>query len=976
MAAPLFAGTSSDFFEAKVRPILATQCYACHTTAAMGGLRMDSRAALVKGGASGTALIPGEAEKSLLIRAIRQTESLKMPKGGKLAKSEIDTLVEWIRDGAVWPESNVEISKAKDFITPERRQFWSFVPLLKPAVPTPADSAWAKTDIDRFIRARLEKENLKPSKPASRHLWLRRATLDLTGLPPAIEEIEAFEKDQSADAYTKAIDRLLASPQYGERWGRIWLDVARYGEDDYRSLDPMGRGNNPYPFAYLYRDWVIKAFNDDLPYDQFVKAQLAADLMDDSIRARMLPGLGFLGLGPWYYDNGSVEITKADERNDRVDAVSRGFLGLTVACSRCHDHKYDPIAQKDYYALAGVFANAVYHEFPMVPKGVADDYKKLNKRFDSKQKFAGEFTNTESRQLAESLALQTSRYLQAVWRVKGEPKEAAAKVVSEAKLDYELFDRFVLFSAKPPKFYPYLTAWQQMIQRGGSAEEAKKLADEFQQLLLDVLFEKKELKEENDIIIAKATEGNKPKKKANLPSEFITNDDFCPNCGLVLKSLPIEKTNFLIDVFERDLADGFDPAQIFDDHKPGLLAFRGWGLERQLSADRRAYLEAQKTDIEAFRKSMPAQYPYVHGVTEAEKPANLRLHLRGNPMNLGDEVPRAFLSVLNPSKTFDKGSGRMELAEEIIRQPIAIRVIVNRVWKAHFGTGLVDTPSNFGVAGERPSNPELLDHLAQFFLANGMSIKKLHREIMRSAPYQLGNEMSAANFDKDPANRLYWRFDRHRMDAEQIRDSLLQVSGALDAKLGGPSQELNSANSRRTVYGKVSRYKLDEYLQLFDFPSPNMSAEKRFATNVPSQRLFLMNSAFVQQQAELLARRVAVEPTQKARIAKAYALVFGRTPTDPEIEAGIAYLSAEPMKEYDERRAVKEAKEKADKEKAEKDKAAKDKDKAAKPEASIPGLNPDRKGGDAKKDPKLLPPTAWGRYAKILLSSSEFLFVE
>jgi hypothetical protein len=970
LAPSLLAGTSSEFFETKVRPILATQCYACHSTTSMGGLRMDSRAALLKGGATGPALVPGEPEKSLLIRAVRQTEALKMPKGGKLGKADIDTLVEWIRDGAVWPDTGPAVTKEKDFITPERRNFWSFVPLTKPQVPTPRNGTWAKTDLDRFILSRLEKEGLTPVKAASRRVWLRRASLDLIGLPPTVEELQAFEKDLSPGAYAKVVDRLLASPQYGERWGRVWLDIARYGEDDYRSLDPKQRGYNPYPFAYLFRDWVIKSFNDDLPFDQFIKAQLAADQMDESVRARMLPALGFLGLGPWYYDNGAVEITHADERNDRVDAVSRGFLGLTAACSRCHDHKYDPISQKDYYALAGVFGNAVYHEYPMVPKGVVDEYKKVDKQIENKQKLMSEFTRTESRQLAETLALQSSRYLQSVWRVTGEPKEEIAKVANEGKLDYELFDRWLKFAAKPPKFYPYFVAWQAMIKRGGTAEEAKKLADEFQQLLLDVLFESKELKEENDIIKAKALEGTKPKKKANLPNEFVTNDDFCPGCGLVLKSLPVEKANLMVDVFERDLADGFDPAQVFDDQTPGLLSFRKWGLERQLSAERRAYIDGLRTDIETLRKAQSPQYPYVHGVEDAAKPVNLHVNLRGNPLMLGDEVPRGFLTVLGPAKTTEKGSGRMELADEIIRQPITTRVIVNRIWKVHFGTGLVDTPSNFGVAGERPTNPELLDHLSQLFVANDRSIKKLHREIMLSATYQLGNELSAPAFEKDPANRLYWRYDRHRMDAEQIRDSLLQVSGALDPKMGGPSVNLSGTTTRRTIYGKVSRYKLDEYLQLFDFPSPGMSAEKRFTTSVPLQRLFLMNSAFVQQQAELLARRVAVEPDQKARIGKAYSLVFGRTPTPAEIEAGLIYLKAEPLKEYDERR---EAKSKADKEPAAKppEKAPEKPERSKSSDSGTPDSPPEE-----KKDLKPLPVTIWGRYAKILLSSSEFLFVE
>src|SRR5438876_1220032 len=334
-----------------------------------------------------------------------------------------------------------------------------------------------------------------------------------------------------------------------------------------------------------------------MPYDQFVRAQLAGDLLaDDTTRARTLPALGFLGLGPWFYDNGAVEITRADERHDRVDVVSRGFLGLTVGCARCHDHKYDPIPTTDYYSLAGVFLNTSYKEYPLVPKSVAD---------------------------------------------------------------------------------------------------------EFQAQLLDVMFDKKEIKEENDIIAAKALPGTKKKEPGKLPSDFVTNDDFCPGCGLELKSLPIERNNLWTDVFVRDLQEGFDPAQMFDRIKPGLLAFRGWGLERQLSGDRRRYIDGLRTDIEKLRKEQPPKYPFVHGVGDVEKPVNLKVSKRGSPYNLGDEAPRHFLSVLSDAApaAFHKGSGRLELADAIVQQPITIRVIVNRIWKGHFGSGIVDTPSNFGTNG-------------------------------------------------------------------------------------------------------------------------------------------------------------------------------------------------------------------------------------------------------------------------------------
>ncbi len=997
-AAQSSAAASPAFFESSVRPVLAANCYDCHTDERMGGLRLDSRDGLLKGGRSGPAIVPGDPDKSLLIAAVRQSGALKMPKGGRLKPAEIDALADWIRAGAPWPSvaaattASAAASEGKPaattatatataapsgyVITPEQRAFWSFQPIHVPPVPAVSHTSWPKTDIDRYVLARLEKAGLAPVRAADKRTLLRRATLDLIGLPPTAEEIEAFEKDDAPDAFAKVVDRLLASPHYGETWGRLWLDVARYGEDDYRSLDPKGRGYNPYPNAYLYRDWVIKAFNDDLPYDQFVRAQLAGDLIGDTMtRARTLPALGFLGLGPWFYDNGAVEITRADERHDRVDVVSRGFLGLTVGCARCHDHKYDPIPTKDYYSLAGVFLNTSYHEYPQVPQSLVDEYEKQDKQIEKKEKLLDEFMSTESRQLGETLALQSAKYMAAAWKVLGEPKEDVAKVVDSGKLDYELFDRWLKFLVKPPRYYPYLKAWQEMIKGGGSAAEAKKLADEFQAVVLDVMFDRKALKEENDIIAAKALPGTKKKEPGKLPSDFVTNDDFCPGCGLDLKSLSVERNNLWTDVFQRDLQDGFDPGSS-EQPRPGLLAFRGWGLERQLSADRRAYVEGLRADIKALRKAQPPKYAFVHGVADVEKPINLKVSKRGSPYNLGDEEPRHFLSVLSEGAPapFTQGSGRLELADAILRQPISTRVIVNRIWKGHFGTGLVDTPSNFGIAGERPTNPELLEYLAQRFVDQKLSIKQLHRDIMLSAVYQLGTDYVAANFEKDSGNRLYWRADRHRMTAEQIRDSLLFVSGALDDKMGGPSTALSPSFTRRTIYGKVSRYRLDDYLQLFDFPSPNLSAERRFTTTVPLQRLFFMNSDFMQQQGELIARAVAPEADNTARIQKAYRMIFGRRASDAEVKAGLAFLASEPLKSYEEEK--KRAKDtKGPKDAKDAKKAESDGEDGEKPgEGMMAGVIP----GAAKKDDAkpLLPATPWGRYVKILLSSSEFLFVD
>ncbi|HYP15317.1 MAG TPA: PSD1 and planctomycete cytochrome C domain-containing protein, partial [Bryobacteraceae bacterium] len=906
------AANSPEFFESKVRPILAGNCFGCHTSSKMGGLRLDSSEDMLKGGTKGAAVVPGDPAKSLLIELVKHSDpKLRMPMGNKLKDADIETLTAWVKAGAVWPKSAAPVQRSskegdKYVIHAEQRNFWSFLPLKQPVAPAVKDAKWPKTDIDRFVLAKLEKEGLRPVRPASRRDLIRRASLDLVGLPPTAEEIAAFEKDTSPDAFAKVVDRLLASPHYGERWGRLWLDVARFGEDDYRSLDPMRRGFNPYQNAYVYRDWVVQAINDDMPYDLFVKSQLAGDLLDSKIRHKTIAGTGFLGLGPWYYDNGSAEVTRADERHDRVDAATRGFLGLTVACARCHDHKYDPIPQTDYYSIAGVFYNTQYEEYPLVPASVVKKYTDIEEEIDRKQKMLGEMQSDLSSSLSSSLAFQTANYLGGVFEVTGKDKKEMAAVVEARKLDYELLDRWVKYMAKPTEKYKYKAAWQAMMKKGGNAQEAKKLAEKFQEDVVAVMLARNELNEENKVIADKAMEGTKRKKRTNKPSNFVTNEDFCPGCSLQLKSLPEEQSNFWTEIFQRELRDNDDPnAMMAAGNRmgnPGVLLFRGWGLEARVGADAQARLKSIRDDIDASRKKLEPYYPFAHGVKDLNQTRELPLAIRGNPENLGAEVPRHFVSVLSPGEPqrFMNGSGRLELAEAILKQPISMRVIANRIWRGHFETGIVDSPSNFGMTGERPTNPELLEYLASSFAKNGMSMKKLHREIMLSSAYQLSTDNDPVAFAKDSGNRFYWRANRKRMDAEQLRDSVMFVAGDLDKSIGGPSKELTPAFKRRSVYGKVSRYKLDQYLQLFDFPNPNISAEKRFTTTVPLQRLFLMNSDFMQLEAEELAKRVATEPDNRSRIKKVYQLAFGRLPSEQEVQLGLDYLKSEPLLEYEE----------------------------------------------------------------------------
>jgi hypothetical protein len=424
-----------------------------------------------------------------------------------------------------------------------------------------------------------------------------------------------------------------------------------------------------------------------------------------------------------------------------------------------------------------------------------------------------------------------------------------------------------------------------------------------------------------------------------------------------------------------------------------LFLFRGWGLEHRLGADVQAVMARVRIDIGAERKKLEPHYPYLHGVADNQHPVNQPLAIRGSAYNPGPEIPRHFLSVLSPGdpRAFTKGSGRLELADAILAQPVALRVIVNRIWKQHFGTGIVDTPSNFGIMGERPTNPELLEYLASDFARDGMSIKKLHRKIMLSAVYQLSTDLDESNYAKDSGNRFYWRSNHRRMDSEQLRDSVLAVAGNLDDSLGGPSADLTPALTRRTVYGKVSRYRLDEYLMLFDFPSPNLSAEKRFSTTVPLQRLFLMNSDFMQIEAEELAKRVATEPDNASRIRKMYRILFSRDPSAEELKLALDYLHNEPMKEYEEAKnkpasagGGRRGRGGAGDDNAQKDADANPDGQVATEEAApdemgmmmgVPGMG--RRGGARGAAP--VPEynaSPLGRFAKVLLSSSEFVFID
>jgi mono/diheme cytochrome c family protein len=833
------AGPAEDFFESKVRPVLVKNCYSCHTQTKLAGLGMNSRDDLLKGGKSGPALKPGDPDGSLLLQAVNGTHArLKMPPSGKLTDAEVSDLAAWIRDGAVWPEykSTAKPATSAYSITPQQRSWWSFQPIAKPEPPSVKSNAKIASPIDRFIVSELEKRSLKPAPPTDRRTLIRRAYLDLTGLPPTPEEVDAFVKDNSADAWSNLIERLLASPRYGERWGRHWLDVARYADEKFASTEDI-----PYPSAWRYRDWVVQAFNDDMPYDIFVKAQLAGDQMPE--RGRYIAGLGLFALSP-------------EQQDDRVDALSRGLLGLTVACAQCHDHKFDPIPTKDYYSLLGVFRSTRLGTHPLASPETVAEFKRHKEAADAGEKRLNDFLKSQADQLGEILTTQAAQYLVAV----------RDGVTAPEGLDTEILDRWRAYLSQPEQEHPFLKGWN----------EPNFDAEAFQAKLLAVLDEKRTIDRENLIAL-----GGK-------------DDD---RTVRVVEVKSLKRDDYFL------WRDFFNPGRV-GKADSGVVYLLGKKIDRFLAPYWKQHADALRAEADRLKKAIPPEYPYLQVIEDVEKPANIRVEIRGSRDNLGEEAPRRFLQILSEGegKLFTRGSGRLELAEAIAdrRNPLTARVWANRVWLQHFGQGLVRTPGNFGQLGEKPSHPELLDYLAARLIEQGWSTKALHREIMMSAAYQRESDPITENFEKDPENRLLWRWSPRRLDVEPLRDTLLFVAGDLDAgKLGGPPLKLpDLENKRRTIYGSVSRRNLDGTLALFDFPNAVATSEQRILTATPLQQLFFLNSEFVQQRAESLAKRVQEQPTDSERIRQAYRLLFQRQPEKKELQLGLDYLKTASWPNY------------------------------------------------------------------------------
>ena len=857
-----------EYFEMKVRPLLAEQCFACHTETALGGLEMRSREAFLKGGNSGPAVVPGHPGQSLLIQAVRQThDRLKMPPQDKLVLEQIEVLENWVREGAFWPDDPpapvTSREEGRYVIRPDQRSFWSFQPPRQIEIPTVKNRAWTRSPLDHFVLSRLEDRGLGPVEPADRRILLRRATFDLIGLPPSPDEVRNFLEDKSPAAFARVVDRLLASPRYGERWGRFWLDLARYSDDKLNATK-----DEPYPNAFRYRDWVIRAFNQDLPYDLFVKAQLAGDLLEAK-RDDYVGGLGFYAMSPQFQD-------------DRIDATTRTFLGLTGGCAQCHDHKFDPIPTEDYYALLGVFNSTRIDEHPLSPTKVVEQYRSEEKKLQDEKDALDRFRANQRERLIEALAHQTSRYIQASWRVfDSSEKKGLNQVVAQDELDAETLERWVKYLSASPRDHPFLEAWDRALSSGATSHRVAEIAASVETKLIAVIREKKKVDEEN----ARRKHG---KTRVEIGKTQL---------------LSLERDDYFL---WRDLASDKEftaPTKFAS----GILYYKEDKIDRFLEGLLKGHLETLIRRVEALEATMPEKYPFYHVISDKEKVRNERVRIRGNPNNLGDEVPRRFLSILcGPEpQPFTHGSGRLELAEAIVdpQNPLTARVMVNRIWHHHFGQGIVRTPSNLGQMGGRPSHPKLLDYLALRFIENGWSIKAMHREIMLSATYALSTRYSETNYEADPESRLLWRYRPRRLDAEALRDSMLHVAGKLKLNLGGAASRLDDeSNLQRTVYGFVSRRHLDTTLSLFDFANPNNSTPTRVQTNTPLQGLFFLNSQLVARMSEALSRRLELEAggDSKDRIEFAYRLLFSRLPSLKELQIGLSFVevAADPWPRY------------------------------------------------------------------------------
>ncbi|MBS1825113.1 MAG: PSD1 domain-containing protein [Acidobacteria bacterium] len=839
LVSPLWAQSPEhEFFEKKIRPLFVAKCYACHSgKTVMAGLNLATGAGLdgfVKS---------GDAESSRLYAAVTYKDKAKMPPAGKLAAEEIALLREWIEQGAKRPAVATAGLEKKS-----ASQHWAFQPVRPAVAPAVRNEGWVLNAVDRFVLASLEAKGIVPAPPAEKSTLLRRVTFDLTGLPPTVEELDAFLADSSPDALAKVVDRLLASPRYGERWGRHWLDVARYADSTGMDEDHI------YPHAWRYRDYVVKAFQDDLPYDVFLREQIAGDLMKGPERRQeRIVATGFLALGPKPLAQQDRVKMIYDVVDEQIDTVSKSLMGLTVSCARCHDHKFDPIPTKDYYGLAGIFASTTsfrnlgrpgsvsYVYYAPLDAGAygiyqAHRWRLFGKRIELEDAMAEDATRENA-----LLRPRIAEYLVAAWNRKN------GRAVT-GELDTRQLDRWTKWLGSQP----YLEAWNK-----ATPESIAKVAAEYQ-----------------DAYAKSGTSWDTQLAnwRRRMATEVASDRDVPERPKFDAKSNPF----FAAATFEKG------PMELADSPRVAQL--------------RAEYDELQRTlPPEPAMASAVADGPIV----------DQRLFVRGDHLNPGEPVAKHFLSVLSGGdQPKVAGSGRLELAQWLTRRdhPLTARVMVNRIWQWHFGEALVRTPNNWGTTGEKPAHPELLDYLAHQFVQSGWSVKAMHRLIVLSNAYRMSAMAGPPVKEADPSNRLFSRFPRTRMSVEQLRDSILFLSGEIDLAIGGSMLPTGKGKrpkmdpeemTRRTLYVPVRRGSIPALLATFDYGDATTSSEGRGRTNVAPQALFLRNSKFAVERSVRFADRVLATPglSESERVRIAYRMAFSRMPAPEEADATLTYLT-------------------------------------------------------------------------------------
>ena len=928
-AVPTQVPTSKEadaVFEAKVRPTLQAKCVACHgPKQQLGGLRLDKA-------------IPANVAP-ILADAISYKGGLKMPPSGKLPVDELAALTAWAKAGAQWPS-------AKTIVKP-KGQFWAFVPPKNPTLPKVKNKAWAANPLDAFILAKLESKGLKPAPAADKRTLVRRATFDLTGLPPTTREVDAFLADNKPNAFERLVDRLLASPAYGERWGRHWLDVARYADSN--GLDE----NLVFVNAWRYRDWVINAINADKPISRFIQEQVAGDILpgagDDGIVAT-----GYLAVGGKMLAEDDPVKQEMDIIDEQVDTLTKTFLGLTVGCARCHDHKFDPISAKDYYSLAGIFKStktmlnfrvvADWNERALGTKEDKEKVASIEAQVKAKNETAEKKRKAASDVLVKELQPQipvyekAARELIAAEKSKSEVKPVIAKpngVAPSEAFVYEAED-FVVGNVSKDKNgfgkgigvlvnignFPNVTEYEVNVPTAGAYQLDLRYASNDSRPI--VVYANGSVALSN--AAAKITGGFDPDHQQwHAEGIFMLNagkntikfhrESYFPHIDkFLLISRPgqpptdvldyIAKQNKLIPEIVKDISERIK-------NKIDLRIELPEKADHLFPAPVSKELKALGDEVTALNKSKP-KLPRAMAVEEG-KPTDLKVHLRGNYLTLGEQTIRRFPTAVSEPKQPSlpaNSSGRLELANWMTdgKNPLTARVFVNRVWRWRFGRGLVGSTDNFGALGDLPSHPELLDWLATTFVTEDKwSLKKLQKRIMLTNTYQMSGKYEAKAANLDPDNRFLWRFPRKRLEAEAIRDSILSVAGTLDRKMGGtlmnfqPREYVTSTASndpidyngnRRAVYLPIIRSALYDVYTAFDFGDPSVMNGDRSSTTVAPQALFMLNSKVV-----MSATKVMAESTLKRtnfndsqRIRQLYLTCYGRPATEAEVTISLGYL--------------------------------------------------------------------------------------